>query len=92
MATSSPSFDTVPQLQATGSNEGCRLHLDITLMSQLNSRRPGAQMPNMLEDNSHTTKDEQADSGNQEVDAVTDLFLSQPFPWNARWEAASALN
>ena len=49
-------------------------------------------MPNMLEDNSHTTQDEQADSGNQEVDAVTDLFLSQPFSWKARWEAASAFN
>lgn len=49
-------------------------------------------MPNMLEDNSHTTQDEQADSGSQEVDAVTDLFLSRPFSWEARWEAASAFN
>ena len=92
MATSSPSFDTAPQLQGIWSNEGCRLHPDISLMSQLNARRSGAQMPNMLEDNSHTTQDEQANSGSQEADAVINLFLPQSFSWKARWEAASAFN
>ena len=49
-------------------------------------------MPNMLEDSSHTTQDEQANSGSQEADVVINLCLSQPFSWKARWEAAPAFN